>query len=261
MRAGVRSAGCQGFEPRGALRLAEPLTLDRRRRRVLVTGAAGRIGSGFAAHAADSLELRLMDRRQSDHDALAAHGEAVVCELSDTDGLRAACEGIDTVVHLAADADYEAGWESVLENNIEGTFNVFDAAAAARCRRIVFASSIHAVGGYPRERQVAAGDAVNPGNLYGVSKCFGEALGRYVAEQRGVSVIALRIGAFAEPGTDVGEAEADIFLAAADLYQLIERAIHVEGVRFAIFNAISDTPVKRLDIGDAIEILGYEPSG
>src|SRR5205814_3035224 len=86
-------------------------------------------------------------------------------------------------------------WESALNDNIIGTYHVFAAAKAQNVRRVVYASSIHAVSGYPADVQVKPSDPVNPGDLYGVSKCFGEALARYMAEQEGLSTICLRIGA------------------------------------------------------------------
>ncbi len=87
-------------------------------------------------------------------------------------------------------------WKDLLEANIIGTYNVFVAAKAAGVRRVIYASSIHAVSGYPADVQVKTTEPVNPGDIYGVSKCFGEALARYMAEKEGVSAIALRIGAF-----------------------------------------------------------------
>src|SRR4029450_951651 len=77
-----------------------------------------------------------------------------------------------------------------------GPYNPFVAAKSANCRRFIYASSIHAVSGYPADVQVKTSEPVNPGDLYGVTKCFGEALGRYMAEKEGLSTIALRIGAF-----------------------------------------------------------------
>jgi len=127
---------------------------------------------------------------------LRAFGEVVASELSDLEKLKKLCRGIDTVVHLAGDPNPSAAWKSLLDSNIVGTYNVFVAAKAAGCRRVIYASSIHAVSGYPADVQVKTSEPVNPGDLYGVSKCFCEALGRYMAEQEGLSVIALRIGAF-----------------------------------------------------------------
>src|SRR5207237_718422 len=107
-----------------------------------------------------------------------------------------ACAGIDTVLHLAASASPSSTWDVVLNANIVGTYHAFVAAKVARCRRVIYASSIHAVSGYPADVQVHTTDPVNPGDLYGVSKCFGEAMARYMAEQEGLSAIALRIGGF-----------------------------------------------------------------
>jgi UDP-glucose 4-epimerase len=227
---------------------------------VLVTGAAGRIGSGYARYAAGRFRLRLSDRAGFGLTRLARFGELVEAELTDPDALRRACAGVDTVLHLAAQPDPRAGWEDLLEPNLIGCYQLFRAAAEAGCRRVVYASSVHAVSGYPAGHQVSEAEPVNPGDLYGVTKCFGEALGRYVAEQLGISVIALRIGAFktgpAGPGTERID---DIYLAAEDLYQLIDSAIEVSGVRFAIVNAISDNDRQGLDLTQARTLLGYRP--
>jgi UDP-glucose 4-epimerase len=232
------------------------------KRRVLVTGAAGNIGSYFAEHSHGRYELRLMIREGDDAEKIRGFGEIVVGELGDTEGLKRACRGIDTIVHLAANPSPSAAWDSLLPDNIIGTYNVFAAAKAAGCRRVIYASSIHAVSGYPADVQVKTGEPVNPGDLYGVSKCFGEALARYMAEQEGVSAIALRIGAFS-PLSAAREESAvgmiDAFVSRRDLNQLIERCIDDERIRFAIFNGLSDNRFKRLDISDARELVGYAP--
>ena len=167
---------------------------------MLVTGAAGNIGAYFAEHAPDRYELRLMVHTMNeDAEALKQYGEVVTGELDDLDKLKQLCEGIDTVVHMAGDPSPSAVWEDLLEANIVGTYNMCIAAKAAGCRRVIYASSIHAVSGYPSDVQVKTSEPVNPGDLYGVTKCFGEAMGRYMAEKEGLSVIALRIGAFQPP--------------------------------------------------------------
>ena len=244
------------------VRFDSPPLLDEARVRVLVTGAAGRIGSRFAPHAASRLDLILADKPGVDMSALEPHGRVVHCDLTDLLQLTERCSGVDTVGHLGAESSVAATWESVLPANIVGTYNVFTAAKAAGCRRVVYASSVHAVTGYPLERQVAPGDPVNPGNLYGVSKCFGEALARYMAEQQDLSVIVVRIGAFqtpeaaAAPGSDW---MAPTYVAVEDLFQLLLRAIWVRDVRFALCHGISDTWFKRMDITLTREVLGYSP--
>lgn len=227
---------------------------------VLLTGAAGRIGSGFARYAAARYRLRLSDRAGPGLARLAEHGELVPAELTDPDALRRACAGVDTVVHLGANPASDAGWDELLGPNVIGCYQLFAAAAEAGVRRVVYASSVHAVSGHPRDHPVTEAEPVNPGDLYGVTKCFGEALGRYAAEQLGLSVIALRIGAFKTGPVRPGKERIDdIYLAADDLYQLIGLAIEVAGVRFAIVNATSDNDLQRLDPARARALLGYRP--
>lgn len=232
------------------------------RRSVLVTGAAGRIGAYFAEHAPEKYDLRLMVHHEEKADAILSFGQVVRGDLGNLEELKKLCEGIDTVLHLAANPSGEAVWADILKDNIVGTYNAFVAAKVAGCRRVIYASSIHAVSGYDADVQVKTTDPVNPGDIYGVSKCFGEALGRYMAEKEGLSVIALRIGAF-QP-REVGEQESsvalmDAFVSRRDLHQLIERCIDVENLQFAIFNGLSNNRFKRLDISDARQLVGYEP--
>lgn len=235
-----------------------------KRRRVLVTGAAGNIGSYFAEHSHRRYDLRLMVQEVDDDDArkIRPYGEVVTGDLGDLDRLKELCRGVDTVLHLAASAGPSTAWDDVLRNNIVGCYNTFVAAKSAGCRRVVFASSIHAVSGYPRDVQVKPAEPVNPGDLYGVSKCFGEALGRYMAEQEGLSVICLRIGGFQPRDAargDTGIAMLDAWVSRRDLNQLIERSIDADGLRFGIFHGLSNNRFKRLDITSARELLGYTP--
>jgi nucleoside-diphosphate-sugar epimerase len=235
------------------------------RRRVLVTGAAGRIGSYFAENSQGKYDLRLMiqgSEDAADIEKIKPLGEVVTASLDQLDRLKELCQGIDTIVHMAGDPSPSATWQDLLDANIIGTYNIFVAAKAAGCRRVIHASSIHAVSGYPADVQVKTSEPVNPGDLYGVSKCFGEALGRYMAEKEGVSVITLRIGAF-QP-IDAAEKESsvsmlDAFVSHRDLNQLINKCIDVQNVTFAILHGLSDNRFKRLDISDARELVGYEP--
>lgn len=190
------------------------------------------------------------------------YGEVLAGDLGDLDRLKEICRGVDTVLHLAADPSPAATWPSILENNIIGTYNAFVAAKAAGCRRLIYASSIHAISGYPPDVQVKTNEAVNPGDLYGVSKCFGEAMGRYMAGQEGLSVIAVRIGAFQGPESarkEEGIKMLDAWVSERDLNQLFNRCIAAENVSFAIFHGLSDNRFKRMDITDARELVGYAP--
>ncbi len=136
---------------------------DSRRRRVLVTGASGNIGSFFAKNSHHKYDLRLMIQRIDEKSrAIEAFGQVVTCELSDLEKLKLLCADIDTVLHLAGDPNPNQKWDSALQNNIVGTYNVMVAAKFAGCRRVIYASSIHAVSGYPADVQVKASEPAIP---------------------------------------------------------------------------------------------------
>lgn len=238
-------------------------TASEKPRRVLVTGAAGRIGAYFAQHSHDRYALRLMARGDEDNIAeLSAWGEVVCGELGDLGALKRFAEGIDTIVHMAGNPAPSAVWQDLLDTNIVGTYHVFAAAKAMGVRRVIYASSIHAVSGYPPDVQVKTNEPVNPGDLYGVSKCFGEALARYMAEQEGISAVAIRIGGFQPPQAvqqDKGIAILDDWVSQRDLNQLIQKCIDAENIKYATLHGISDNRFKRLDISDARELVGYQP--
>lgn len=230
--------------------------------KVLVTGAGGRIGTYFCEHAHERYNLRLLVHSEEDIDEVRQWGEPIVGDLGDLDFAKKACEGMDVVLHLAGDPSPEATWSSLLTNNVTATYHIFGAARHCKCAKVIFASSIHAVSGHPKEIQVKTSDPVNPGDLYGVSKCFGEALARYFAEQEGLATIALRIGAFQpiETPQNPGTLQlADAYLSHRDLQQLLERCVDDTRLQFAIFNALSGNAFNRLDISDAKELLGYAP--
>jgi nucleoside-diphosphate-sugar epimerase len=228
---------------------------------VLITGAAGRIGSSFRAHHGDRYRFRLVDRREISDPG--GH-ETRVGNLADPAFAREVCEGIDTVLHLAADPSASAKfYESLLEANIQVTYNVFAAAHEAGCRRVVFASSNHTVNAYPLDRQVHPDDPVRPGDLYGVTKCFGEALLRYFADRHGLRGVVLRIGAFQPPEAAAASEHPRLlamFISPRDLAQLIQKSIDApDDLRFAIFGGVSDNQYKRFDISNARELIGYTP--
>lgn len=231
-------------------------------RSVLVTGAAGRLGTVLARALAGRYDLRLTDLPDSGLDEVAAYGTPVAADLTDLGAAKAVCAEVDTVLHLAGSPDPSATWSVLLPANVVATYNVMTAAVHARCRRVVYASSIHAVSGYPPDVQVKTSEPVNPGDLYGVTKCFGEALGHYIADQEGVSVIAVRIGA-ARPAADMAGADnaplLDAFLSDEDLIQLVDRCIAVDDVRWAVVHGVSDNRFKRLDLSDTRALLGYQP--
>lgn len=226
------------------------------KQRVLITGAAGGIGSVLAERLREQFDLRLLYHRASP--ANPPVDDWVIANLSDVPALRSALEGIEAVVHMAADPEVDAAWESVLTNNIAGAYNLFEAARQAGVRRIVLASTNHVMGMYDRDRQwpIYTDHPVRPDSLYGVSKAFGEALGRFWYDQYGISVICLRIGWMVpEPHDAIARW---MWLSPRDCAQVVARSLET-GVGFGIFYAISGNGGRHWDITNTMDLLGYRP--
>lgn len=233
------------------------------RQRVLMTGAAGRIGSSFYAHAAGTYQFRLTDLHTDGLRIDLADGDEVKpLDVSDLAACQAACQGIDTVVHLAASASPQSDfYDSLLDNSIKGTYNIFRAAADRGCRRVVFASSVHAVMGYPPEVQSNPGSPLKPINMYGVSKCFGEAVAHCFAYAEGLSSIAVRIASYDAEWfrNELTPENLSGYLSHRDLNQLLELCITTPDIPFAIVNGLSNNRFKRMDLTSTRDLLGYEP--
>jgi nucleoside-diphosphate-sugar epimerase len=230
--------------------------------KILITGGCGKIGSYFARFACDRYTLRLVDKVAWDTSCLGEPpGESLVLDLQDLKACRRACDNMDMVIHLAADADPDADFlGSLLANNILATYNMFQAAKDAGCKRFIYASSAHAMSAYPRDMQIKTDMPVKPGNLYGVSKCFGEALASHFAINEGLPSIAVRIGAYLFPGElNPNSTEIDAYLHPDDFNQLLIQCLEVPDISFAIVNAISDNYFKRLDLTETRRILRYHP--
>lgn len=226
------------------------------KKRVLITGAAGRIGSSLAESLKDRYDLRLHYHRTIPERPPV--DDVHIADVARFDEIAPALRGIDAVVHLAADPSTRAPWESVRDRNIIGTYNVFEAARQAGVQKIVFASTNHVMGMYDRDRQwpIYASEPPRPDSLYGVSKAFGEALGRYYVDQHGLSVICLRIGWFLErPRDEIG---LWMWLSPRDCAQAVWRAVE-SPLAYGVFYTISRNSRRHWDITETIERLGYRP--
>jgi NAD+ dependent glucose-6-phosphate dehydrogenase len=237
-------------------------------RRILLTGAAGGIGSALYRHTSGSYWFRLADRAGEVLAAMVRSGhEAITLDIADLDACREASRNIDTVIHLAADPSPRADfYASLLENNIKGTYNVFRAARDEGCRRVIYASSVQVVAGYPVDVQAQDTSPVRPMNMYGVSKCFGEAVAAYFARAEGLSSIVVRIGAYDVAGDNANwlrrtpnPLSLSAYVSERDLNQLLQRCVEVAGLPFAIVHGISDNRFKRVDISASRDLLGYVP--
>ena len=228
-------------------------------RTVLITGAAGLYGSILREHWDDRYPLRLADIRSVD--GLRAHEESVEADIRDLDQMAAACRGVDAVVHLAAfPGDGAQFYDTLLDLNIVGAYNTFEAARLAGCRRLVFASSVDAVRGYWDEGCIGVEAPVYPTNLYGATKCWGEALGRVYADQHGLSVVCVRL---CNPHFDQnGEWHPDDLtsgMSPRDTAALLARCVDVEDLDFAIVNGISRHRRGVLDWEVTDRVLGFVP--
>jgi uronate dehydrogenase len=159
---------------------------------VLITGAAGGIGTGLRQLLKGIYpDIRLSDvKRPAD---LSADETFVEADLANTAEVENAVAGVDGIVHLGG-FSVEGPWDTILQANIIGCYNLFEAARRHRVERVVFASSNHVVGFYPRQRRIGVDAALRPDSRYGVSKAFGEAVAALYAFKYGLRVTCIRIG-------------------------------------------------------------------
>lgn len=230
-------------------------------KKVLITGAAGGIGS-YLVHnlPAVQYDLVLADIRQPDYEPSQPFIELDIANL---DQFTAACEGVDTVVHLAADPRTTAPWESLLPANVIGVYNAFEAARRAGCKRVIYASSINASSGYPVDVQIRTDMPTHPGNLYGATKVWGEAVAQVYADHHNVSCLCLRfgwVGSRDDADKLTTQRALSIYITFEDIQRLIMACIDApDDLKFGIFHGLSDNLYKRMDLTDTCAILGYEP--
>ncbi|HWH23893.1 MAG TPA: NAD(P)-dependent oxidoreductase [Candidatus Limnocylindria bacterium] len=232
-------------------------------KRVLITGADGLIGGILRDRLAGQFDFRLLTRSPIDE-------RSHVADIADLQAIRPAFRDVDAVVHLAASSSVESDWPDVLDANLVGAYNVFEAARETGVGQLVFASSNHVIGGYEVDgapeiyehddgRVYDEHAELRPDSLYGVSKVFGEALGRYYADRHGLRVICLRIGWMVEddsaPDTPRGRT---IWLSHADCAELFRCALNSD-VRWAVAYGTSDNPRQIWDLTSARELIGFRP--
>jgi NAD+ dependent glucose-6-phosphate dehydrogenase len=228
-------------------------------KKLLITGAAGLIGTNLRRYWGSRYELRLADITPVAE--LGPHEQFVQFDIADLSAFRTASEDTDTVVHLAADPSMQAEfYESLLTRNVIGAYNAFEAARLAGCRRLIFASSINCILGYRGQLNVPCDVPVWPQNVYGATKCWGEALARVYADQHGLSCICVRIGGarYRQDGPwDPERISGGI--SARDQAQLFACCVDApDDVRFKIINGTSNHKRSWMSLLEARE-LGYEP--
>jgi uronate dehydrogenase len=220
--------------------------------RILITGAAGRIGSYLIAGLpALGWQIRGLDLRAGPGDEV----DWVVGDVRDATTLDAAVKGVEAVVHLAG-IPREAPFPDLLSANIDGTYQVFEAARRAGVPRVVYASSNHAVGFTPRADLVDAAVRPRPDTYYGLTKVFGEGLGSLYADRHGMRVACLRIGScFAQPSE---VRQLSTWLSPGDAIRLVHACLTAPDLSYAVLYGISANTRGWWDLAPA-RALGYEP--
>lgn len=238
--------------------MAEPERL------VVITGAAGRIGSCYRRHFGERPGWRL---RLQDIQPVPEPGpwEVHTGDLADLDVARQAARGAHTLLHLAADPHTDADfYGSLLDRNIKAAYNVFQAAAEAGAQRLIFASSINAVLGVPRETQVHTQMLARPANVYGATKVWGEALAAtFVFQRKLPSAIAVRIGGVSTI-EEVRRRRPSIHLSfvvtEADLCRLFDCCLDAgPEVDFAVVHGTSRNRFLKMELETTRRLVGYEP--
>jgi uronate dehydrogenase len=221
--------------------------------RLLLTGAAGGLGQALRPR----LKANCNILRSADRVAFGLAGEQeelVLADLADASAVMGMMQGVDAVVHMGG-VSTEAAFEPILQGNILGVYNLYEAARKQGVKRIVFASSNHVTGFYKQSETINASHPPRPDSLYGVSKAFGEDLSRFYFDRYGIETACVRIGSsFPEPKDRRMLAT---WLSFDDLHRLITACLTTPVLGHSIIFGMSDNAVTWWDNSQANHI-GYK---
>lgn len=230
------------------------MTVPSKYERVLLTGAAGGLGkvlrAGLKAHAK---LLRLSDRKPLGE--AQAQEEIAQCELADREAVHRLVAGCDAIAHFGG-VSMEDRFDPILQANIVGVFNLYEAARRHGVKRVVFASSNHVTGYYKQSEVIDVDAPMRPDGLYGVSKCFGESLSRFYYDRHGIETACLRIGSSFPAPKD--RRMLSTYLSYADLVELVRCALYAPRVGHTVIFGMSDNRNKWWDNSKAAH-LGFRP--
>jgi uronate dehydrogenase len=219
---------------------------------ILITGASGDVGTHLRRELAGRYRLRLSDKKNLDKRKGETFMRADIAKMADAQRIT---KGVDAIVHLGG-YSVEGPWPAILQANIVGCYNVFEAARRNGVRRILFPTSNHAVGFYRRDQTIDHRVYPKPDSRYGVSKVFGEALGSLYADKYGMEVFLMRIGNVNPKPID--KRRLSLWLSPRDLAQLVSIGIDRTGIKFEIVYGISGNKRAWYDNANAAR-LGYRP--
>lgn len=221
--------------------------------RVLITGAAGRLGRLLRKRLAGRFpHIRVSDI--ADLGELQPGEEAVWCDLTDAAAVERMCRGVDAIIHLAG-RSREGKWETIIASNLVGSINLFEGARKAGVDRVLFASSSHAVGLYERDQRIDHRAPPMPDSRYGLSKVFGEELAKLYANKHGVRAYCMRIGSCEPEPSD--ERMLSTWLSYDDFVRLIDVGL-TASYAFEIVYGVSRNTRSWWDNSNARR-LGYNP--
>jgi uronate dehydrogenase len=224
-------------------------------KRILLTGASGKIGRSLRFALRDEYHLTLFNR--SSISDLGPTETLVQGDTVDAGAVERAARGADAIVDMAGVSDVASFRQRLLPVNVLGTYNVFEAARIEGVPRVVYASTHHVIGYYPAGQHLDERAEVRPDSMYAVTKCFAEAMGRLYAEKAGLEVVCLRIGYFNERPLD--ERHLAVWISPADMARLVRAAVEASPVRFEIVYGVSQNTRNWWDLSRARAVLGYEP--
>jgi uronate dehydrogenase len=223
-------------------------------KRLVLTGAAGRLGSYLREPLTQLADELVSSDLHEDIGKLYPGERYQRADLAVYDDIHRLLQGADMVVHFGANPD-EAPFEQLLGPNFIGAYNVWEAASRHGLRRVVYASSIHAVGMHARQDAIGIDAPHRPDSYYGLAKCFAEDLGRMYWDKRGLESVHLRILSCAQ----VTSARAlGTWLSYDDLIQLVTRAVDTPTTGFAVIYGVSNNDRSPVDNSKAA-FLGYRP--
>lgn len=222
---------------------------------LLITGAAGRVGTLLRPILLQRYDLRLVDICPVRNPV--AGEQVILGDLANPAITDRAVEGVDGVIHLAAAVAPDIDFATTLAPNYIATLNLLEACRAYSVKRFVFASSHHAIGLHRIDQSpYDAGATIAPDGFYGLSKAFGEAACAMYAKRFGIACLAIRIGN-ADPQVVDGRRER-LWTSAADMARLIEIGLHPDFSDFEICYGISNCPQPLLKNPAALA-QHYEP--
>lgn len=239
---------------------------------VLVTGMSGLIGGAVRRRLEGRYALTALNRRD------VPGVRTVQADISNLEVIQPAFVGQEVVVHLSAVVSMNAPWEEILQANVVGTYNVFEAARQAGVKRVIFASSGTVIGGYGRRRlynnllegrydqvskpwpMITHAMPTHPASLYGCSKVWGEALARHFADTTEMSTLCLRFGVVNAADRPTETRHFPIWCSQRDAAQMVERCIEApEELKFDIFFVTSNNQWGYRDLSHGREVVGYAP--